>query len=94
MQCRLLASISEVERGSELAKKFYVVWAGRKTGVFTDWPTAHQYVDKFPGAKFKSFASRTEADQAFRAGGPPSVGTRTTTAKASTRAPAESPRRR
>jgi ribonuclease HI len=72
-----------------LAKKFYVVWAGRKTGVFTDWPTAHQYVDKFPGAKFKSFATQTEADQAFRSGGPASVGTRTTTAKANTRAPAK-----
>jgi ribonuclease HI len=71
-----------------LAKKFYVVWAGRKTGVFTDWPTAHQHVDKFPGAKFKSFATRTEADQAFRSGRPASVGTRTT-AKASTRAPAK-----
>jgi ribonuclease HI len=53
-----------------VAKKFYVVWAGRKTGVFTDWPTAHQYVDKFPGAKFKSFTSREEAEQAFRAGRP------------------------
>ncbi len=48
-----------------MAKKFYVVWSGRKTGVFTDWPTVHQYVDKFPGAKFKSFATRAEADQAF-----------------------------
>ena len=69
-----------------MAKKFYVVWAGRKTGVFTDWPTAHQYVDKFPGAKFKSFATQSEADQAFRSGTPASVRTRTT-AKASTRAP-------
>lgn len=70
-----------------MAKKFYVVWTGRKTGVFTDWPTAHQHVDKFPGAKFKSFATRSEADQAFRSGRPASVPTRTT-AKASTRAPA------
>jgi len=53
-----------------VARKFYVVWAGRKTGVFTDWATTHQYVDKYPGAKFKSFDSREEADQAFRAGRP------------------------
>jgi ribonuclease HI len=53
-----------------VARKFYVVWAGRKTGVFTDWTTTHQYVDKYPGAKFKSFVSREEADQAFRAGRP------------------------
>jgi ribonuclease HI len=53
-----------------VARKFYVVWAGRKTGVFTDWTTTHQYVDKYPGAKFKSFVSREAADQAFRAGRP------------------------
>jgi ribonuclease HI len=51
-----------------LARKFYVVWAGRQTGVFTDWPTAQRAVDKFPGAKFKSFPTEAEADQAFRAG--------------------------
>ena len=73
-----------------MAKKFYVVWAGRKTGVFTDWPTAHQYVDKFPGAKFKSFATQAEAAQAFRTGSPASAGPRTP-AKDSNRAPAKVP---
>ncbi|HEV7443334.1 MAG TPA: ribonuclease H family protein [Steroidobacteraceae bacterium] len=65
-----------------MAKKFYVVWAGRKTGVFTDWATTHQHVDKFPGARFKSFPSHAEADQAFRAGRPASVGTRPAAARA------------
>jgi ribonuclease HI len=65
-----------------LAKKFYVVWAGRKTGVFTDWATTHRQVDKFPGARFKSFGSHGEADQAFRAGAPASVRTRPATAQA------------
>src|ERR1700730_6997173 len=69
------------ERGIDLAKKFYVVWAGRKTGVFTDWATTQQYVDKFPGARFKSFPSRAEADQAFQAGRPASVATTSTGAK-------------
>jgi len=63
-----------------LAKKFYVVWAGRKTGVFTDWATTQLQVDKFPGARFKSFPSKAEADQAFRAGRPPSAGRRPATA--------------
>jgi ribonuclease HI len=54
-----------------LAKKFYVVWAGRQTGVFTDWPTAHQSVDGFAGARFKSFPTRAEAEAALRAGSPP-----------------------
>jgi ribonuclease HI len=65
-----------------LAKKFYVVWAGRQTGVFTDWPTAHRSVDGFPGAKFKSFPTRAEADDALRAGSPPRVSTRSAASKA------------
>lgn len=51
-----------------MAQKFYVVWAGRQTGIFTDWPTAHKAVDKFTGARFKSFPTRAEAEQAFRQG--------------------------
>ena len=70
-----------------MAKKFYVVWAGRKTGVFTDWATTQLQVDKFPGARFKTFASRAEADQAFKAGRPASVGTRSAPAKGSIPAP-------
>jgi ribonuclease HI len=64
-----------------LAKKYYVVWTGRKTGVFTDWATTHQHVDKFPGARFKSFPSRAEAVQAFQAGRPASVVRRSAPAK-------------
>lgn len=51
-----------------MAGKFYVVWSGRRTGVFTDWATTQQSVDKFAGARFKSFPTRSEAEQAFRAG--------------------------
>jgi ribonuclease HI len=53
-----------------LAKKYYVVWAGRQTGIFTDWPTAQRSVDGFAGAKYKSFPTRVEAEEAFRAGSP------------------------
>lgn len=49
-------------------KKFYVVWAGRITGVFDDWPTCKSQVDQFEGAKYKSFESKIEADQAYRMG--------------------------
>src|SRR5512135_2536111 len=48
-----------------MAQKFYVVWSGRQTGVFTDWATAQQAVDKYAGARFKSFPTRAEAEQAF-----------------------------
>lgn len=68
-----------------------MVWAGRKTGVFTDWPTVQGYVDKFPGARFKSFGSQAEADQAFRAGRPASVGARSRTPKTSAPDPARVP---
>jgi ribonuclease HI len=56
-----------------MAQKFYVVWSGRQTGVFTDWATAQQAVDKYPGARFKSFPTRAEAEQAFRGGGQSSI---------------------
>jgi ribonuclease HI len=51
-----------------MAQKYYVVWSGRQTGVFKDWPTAHQAIDKYAGARFKSFPTRAEAEQAFREG--------------------------
>ncbi|EDP99917.1 ribonuclease H family protein [Shewanella benthica] len=53
-----------------MAKKFYVVWVGRETGVFTTWDAAKRQVDKFPKAKYKSFKTKAEADAAFSAGSP------------------------
>lgn len=52
-----------------MASKFYVVWQGRETGIFTDWATCKKQVEKFPGAKYKSFESRAEAERAFGVGG-------------------------
>jgi ribonuclease HI len=49
-----------------MAQKFYVVWSGRQTGVFTDWATTQRAVDGYAGARFKSFPTRAEAEQAFR----------------------------
>ena len=51
-----------------MAKKFYVVWVGRETGVFTDWSYTKNLVDQFPKAKYKSFKTQAEADAAFAAG--------------------------
>jgi ribonuclease HI len=48
-----------------MAQKFYVVWVGRQTGVFTDWAATQRAVDKYPGARFKSFITRAEAERAF-----------------------------
>jgi ribonuclease HI len=57
-----------------LAKRFYVVWRGRETGVFTDWVTVQRHVDKFPGAQHKSFKTRAEAESAFKIDRPAPVG--------------------
>ena len=54
-----------------MAQKFYVVWSGRQTGVFTDWPTAQRAVIGFPGARYKAFETRSEAEKALAAGAPP-----------------------
>ena len=51
-----------------MAKKFYVVWAGRDTGIFSDWASCKRSIDKFAGAKYKSFPTKAEAEQAFAGG--------------------------
>ncbi|MEN4013973.1 MAG: ribonuclease H family protein [Bellilinea sp.] len=47
-------------------QKFYVVWKGRKTGVFTTWEECSSQVTGFTGAEYKSFENREAADAAFR----------------------------
>lgn len=51
-----------------MPKKFYVVWVGRETGVFTSWPSTNKQVYGFPQAKYKSFKTRGEAEAAYAAG--------------------------
>ncbi|HEY5269514.1 MAG TPA: ribonuclease H family protein [Anaerolineales bacterium] len=46
--------------------KFYVVWKGRRTGVFSSWEACAAQVQGFTGAQYKSFTSRLAAEQAFR----------------------------
>jgi len=48
-----------------VAKKFYVVWQGRETGIFTDWSTCKKQIEKFAGARYKSFKTLGEAESAF-----------------------------
>ncbi len=45
--------------------KFYVVWKGRKTGIFADWEACKAQVSGFPGAQYKAFETRLEAERAF-----------------------------
>ena len=46
--------------------KFYVVWKGRKTGVFSSWEACAVQVQGVTGAQYKSFTSRAAAEQALR----------------------------
>ncbi|MFT7686668.1 MAG: ribonuclease HI [Candidatus Azotimanducaceae bacterium] len=49
-------------------QKFYVVWVGRETGIFTDWSSTQQLVSGFPKSRFKSFPTMEEARSAFTNG--------------------------
>lgn len=57
-----------------MAKKFYVVWEGREKGIFTDWDICKKQIDKFAGARYKSFKTREEAEAAYRSGAKASLG--------------------
>jgi ribonuclease HI len=46
-------------------KKFYVVWKGRRTGVFETWEECNVQIFEFPKAIYKSFKTRQLAEQAF-----------------------------
>jgi ribonuclease HI len=46
--------------------KFYVVWDGRETGVFTSWNKCKASVDNYAGAKYKSFLTIEMASKAFK----------------------------
>ena len=69
--------------------KFYVVWQGRQTGIFTDWETCRKQVQGVTGARYKSFTSRNEAEAAFKSG---SAATNNTTAKSKKTANTNSPK--
>jgi ribonuclease HI len=49
-------------------QKYYVVWVGKKPGVYTSWPDCQKQVEQVEDAKFKSFESQEEAQAAYRAG--------------------------
>jgi ribonuclease HI len=46
-------------------KKYYVVWEGRKTGIFDNWKDCELQIKGHPAAKYKSFTSKEAAIKAF-----------------------------
>lgn len=49
-------------------QKFYVVWVGRQPGVYANWAECREQIDKFDEAKYKSYETRSSAEQAYREG--------------------------
>jgi ribonuclease HI len=50
-----------------MSKKFYVVWKGAKTGVFSSWPETKALIDGRSDAQYMGFESLEAAEQAFQA---------------------------
>ena len=46
--------------------KFYVVWEGKKPGIYTSWDECRKQVDGVAQARYKSFESAEEATKAFK----------------------------
>lgn len=44
-------------------KKYYAVKNGRETGIFEDWTSCEKQIKGFPNAAFKSFKTRSEAEE-------------------------------
>jgi ribonuclease HI len=47
-------------------QRFYVVWEGRKNGIFNNWAKCKESIDGYEGAKYKAFDSEMEALQAYK----------------------------
>jgi ribonuclease HI len=45
--------------------KFYVVWKGKKPGIYGSWKTCKAAITGYAGAEYKSFESFTIAQKAF-----------------------------
>jgi ribonuclease HI len=52
-----------------LAKtKYYVVWVGRQPGIYASWAKCAEQVERFAGAKYKSYEQEAQAKEAFQLG--------------------------
>ncbi len=46
-------------------KKYYVVWEGQQPGIYESWREAQAQIKHWPGARYKAFATRAEAEAAY-----------------------------
>lgn len=49
-----------------MKNKYYVVWKGRKTGIFHSWAECNAQVNGFEGAKYKGFSNLEGAKAALK----------------------------
>ena len=47
-------------------QKYYVVWQGKKPGIYTDWDACKEQVVGVQGAQYKGFDSMAEAEAAIK----------------------------
>jgi len=51
---------------SKKKAKFYTVWSGLEPGVYDNWNDCQKQIKGVEGARYKSFPSRAEAEEAFQ----------------------------
>ncbi len=54
-------------------QKWYVVWVGANPGIYDNWADAKSQITGFPNARYKSFPTVAEAQNAFRSAPKPSI---------------------
>ena len=47
------------------SRKFYVVWKGKKPGIYDSWASCREQIAGIKGAEYMSFPGRAEAERAF-----------------------------
>ena len=47
-------------------QKYYVVWQGKKPGIYTDWDACKEQVQGVQGAQYKAFDTMAEAEAAIK----------------------------
>jgi len=48
-----------------MSKKFYVIWKGAQTGIFTTWPEVQKHTAGRSDAQYMGFESKNDAEKAF-----------------------------
>ncbi len=46
-------------------QKYYVVWKGKRPGIYTSWAECKAVIDGYPQAQYKSFLDYSEAQKAY-----------------------------